>query len=792
MLGMSGITSAVSKAVGISGGRAEASSRPKEAAKVDTVSWENKVLKGGVPVIDVLLGSPPSKTEPEPPSLVKAVEKTKASFGKDVILFIGPTGAGKSTTINYLLRHALEEDVLDDGETILKVVENKEKKSAKMGTTVESCTTYPESFSEPGSPFSYCDCPGFFDTRPKERIITNMSIDMVAKSARKVQGIVLLLEDAALFGQKAAGFRELVATLRRLIKDLDKKTPREIDQLKASMMVVYNPKGNLKRNEKHIYTRLAKLIESEQPKLDELKARLQAAPSEEIISAFNESASSLSMMKMIKDLIEAKRFAIMNPMDEGESREQILSCLHASAGVAKDMLSFSDMDPAQQRMNQVMLDIAGEANLLLMNQKLAQDELHRLEARIPEIENELKGLRKQLELASAKGSTFLENIEKSRRETLSSLETNLKLKADKEKEAALLKTEVDKLKRELQDIDNNTPVKCWEHSHLVETSDKVARAGTAILGFLTSLPFTMVSIWVAEKTTEKAMSSCIDYMMTKTVRYSGIPYNKAEYTDGLIGSEKDCDKANGEFTYDIDIIDSKPGRHYIRLFTEKRLMPGNQQRIAVLKKTLGIDKDGRVIGEVQDKSLREESAAKVIILDEKGNQSQGGKLNQLQRLIAEIANLSKSISQAQKYITDLTSDSSTMQAATERRRKELEEQIQQINRELSDIKMVHIPAKHEILAENEARFTKSLQVYKVVQYIVMALCLDTNPDPQYQQVIPEFLAGLSRKGVHPEFAARAEPAPAAGGAGAMPFVGHAAKPVHSASSMAEDPSWAVF
>ncbi|HYF97830.1 MAG TPA: hypothetical protein VD770_02490, partial [Coxiellaceae bacterium] len=176
----------------------------KEASLVATTNWQNQTIEG-VKINRIFTGLPLDEGEEYPaglePSLIKAVNKSKASAGQDIILFIGATGAGKSTTINYLLGHNFVDSEAPNGNPCLSIVEGSHIPEALMGSADESCTMYPESFlglrsKDKSKPSIYfCDCPGFADTRPIGKVITALSTDMVVKSARSVKGMVIVIED---------------------------------------------------------------------------------------------------------------------------------------------------------------------------------------------------------------------------------------------------------------------------------------------------------------------------------------------------------------------------------------------------------------------------------------------------------------------------------------------------------------------------------------------------------------------------------------------------------------------
>jgi len=138
--------------------------------------------------------------------------EAKKAEEKDVIIFIGNTGAGKSTTVNYLygckmqLQSAEELgiDVLDPVVTVMG------KELMPIGHTKESKTFMPQIENDKQNNFTYIDCPGFLDNRGPEINIANaVNIKNAIKESKSVK-VLMLINYFSLKADRARGLSDML------------------------------------------------------------------------------------------------------------------------------------------------------------------------------------------------------------------------------------------------------------------------------------------------------------------------------------------------------------------------------------------------------------------------------------------------------------------------------------------------------------------------------------------------------------------------------------------------------
>lgn len=146
------------------------------------------------------------------------LEAQKAQ-GKEVIIFIGNTGAGKSTTVNYLCGCTMEaknpKQLGIKGLGKVVVVKSPASGGIKeevmpIGHTKESKTFMPQIETDTDTQNTYMDCPGFLDNRGPEINIANaVNIKNAIKEAKTAK-VVILINYHSLKAERGRGLSEML------------------------------------------------------------------------------------------------------------------------------------------------------------------------------------------------------------------------------------------------------------------------------------------------------------------------------------------------------------------------------------------------------------------------------------------------------------------------------------------------------------------------------------------------------------------------------------------------------
>ena len=132
--------------------------------------------------------------------------------GKDLVIVIGNTGAGKSTTINYLIGCDMYRNEKDN---IAVKNDSKIPPIVNIGHGFVSETFIPGVSAEYNG-ITYADCPGFKDNRGEEINIANaINIRNMVRDAKSVRALILI-EFANLISNRAQNLSELIKISTKL------------------------------------------------------------------------------------------------------------------------------------------------------------------------------------------------------------------------------------------------------------------------------------------------------------------------------------------------------------------------------------------------------------------------------------------------------------------------------------------------------------------------------------------------------------------------------------------------
>ncbi|ETO02428.1 hypothetical protein RFI_35008, partial [Reticulomyxa filosa] len=163
----------------------------------------------------------------------KADEAAKAIKDKDVILFLGGTGTGKSTLIHFLAGSELKEEIVDGQSHIVPTkIKSKALSDIVTSADAESATQYitavPINLKKMGvttemKTVVLCDTPGFEDTNgPEVDVANGIGIIRALQHCKRVKPVVVISAEA--LGYRLSCVKELARTLISIIPSIEDYT----------------------------------------------------------------------------------------------------------------------------------------------------------------------------------------------------------------------------------------------------------------------------------------------------------------------------------------------------------------------------------------------------------------------------------------------------------------------------------------------------------------------------------------------------------------------------------------
>lgn len=233
------------------------------------------------------------------PTIIKlfspANDQLRSLQDKNIVLFVGRTGAGKSATVNYLggRQFELVEDPKSDQE-ILQIVTGQTLLAA-IGDDFDSKTFYPQAIPRSSPDFVFCDCPGFFDSRThEENLCTILTTQLAIKLARNVTAVVICIpREDLLPANKGANLRLLVDRINSIFQNFGSIAPKVLFAI---------TKGNKKLQKSHIRNNIDDLKAS----ISRLLADAKAMEHQKIKSAMSGSGDSLTPEEIVKLFLETQ------------------------------------------------------------------------------------------------------------------------------------------------------------------------------------------------------------------------------------------------------------------------------------------------------------------------------------------------------------------------------------------------------------------------------------------------------------------------------------------------------
>eukprot|EP00039_Didymoeca_costata_P024825 m.11600 g.11600 ORF g.11600 m.11600 type:complete len:761 (+) comp4486_c0_seq1:106-2388(+) len=258
----------------------------------------------------------------------RSVEEVAKIKDREVILFSGPTGHGKSTAANWLYgipMECIEENAMNYG---FKATEGCDLIYEIGDDFIESHTAIPQCVSIPSDDnIVICDCPGQQDTRGEEyRLVSDISSYLMTQSAEHVRAVVVTIDIPSFSSGRAKVLHEVALRLHKVLQ-LSKGVNESIHFLITKSPIV---NGQVHKMAKECVVKSLELAKaSYQNKLDQNNFSTEEQK-QEVQAAY---AILSLMLEEDADGNKAPRVYIADVTDPNDA-EEFLSRLLESPGLA--------------------------------------------------------------------------------------------------------------------------------------------------------------------------------------------------------------------------------------------------------------------------------------------------------------------------------------------------------------------------------------------------------------------------------------------------------------------------
>lgn len=297
-------------------------------------------------------------------TLVREYEKVDRVRGKNVIFFIGSTGAGKSTIINHLLGCRMRMVESEIGRDRLEPVEG--SVIAPVGHGISAMTLYPQVYENADSSTCFVDCPGFADSwAPEEEICVSILSQIAAYKAGSIRCVALVRDSELNYG-RGASFLNLLSMLSNLFH-ID-------DELPVTLVV----------NQTHSFA----------TKLQAKRCIINLT--EHLLGDDDRQTKILSILRIIRSNMD-NCVNVINVLDDSRSVREFMAKLHTRPTIKREQLNFYGPDHIGFRFKDAMGRIAAEMVPILRDKKSIEDRIRNYIRRLADIEKNIASHTSQIE-----------------------------------------------------------------------------------------------------------------------------------------------------------------------------------------------------------------------------------------------------------------------------------------------------------------------------------------------------------------------------------------------------------
>ena len=529
--------------------------------------------------------------------ITESLEAIEPARDKKMFLVVGATGAGKSTTINYLKRYPM---MINEEKGNIIPRNSSIKEPAPTGDSISAVTSYPAVYSTDKG--YMCDCPGFEDNRgPESRIAISICTEAAVKNSKKIDGLVVVIEDATIRSVRGKGLQDVAHTIGSLFG-------KSGFDPSASIMFVITKGDPRFCTRKNIVSKVNDIIKFNEGKIRSLTDQYKSidVDSGMYIGSSKDSSEESMRKQIINTKLTLEVFKMMKKkqkniipydvLDDGTGRKNIFEAMQNLKQIPKKAFDFSESDSVRENFVKLVSKQLVDYRKKLLDYQAMPNTIKLKTTEMSNAKTKFAKTKKQKVVLNESGGKSLGKNDPAYKANKKTIAANKDRLVEIQKMIKNNQGVLSSKNKALASLDLSDNVKYWKDNFKKSRVDSVTRAvddmGTGIFdvtvgqdsGVVRGFLGTAIGSVVVLAFSPFAAIYGAGKRFSHTFEYSGPSYTKiiAKHPNDKTFIVLENNKKAGRYKAEYESERGKSSQASVEIYIEKRNVPENAARISEL------------------------------------------------------------------------------------------------------------------------------------------------------------------------------------------------------------------